>query len=107
VIRPLLLVLVGGVVGSLLRWGLTDLAPHLGTTLAINVAGSYLLAVLVRTRPTDDWSRPLLGTGFCGGFTTMSALAVGTVASDAGTAVLYLAASLVLGVGAARLGLRG
>lgn len=104
--RPLLLVALGGVAGSLLRWGLTELSPHLWTTLAINVVGSFLLGVLVRTRPPDDWTRPLLGTGFCGGFTTMSALAVQAVTSSFATAAAYVVASLVLGVGAAQLGLR-
>ena len=106
VVRPLLLVMVGGVLGSMARWGLTDVAPHLWATLLVNVVGSYLLGALVRTVAHDSWTRPLLGTGFCGGFTTMSALAVQVVTASAATAALYLTASLVLGVAAARLGLR-
>ena len=103
----MLLVLVGGVLGSLLRWVLVDAGPDLPVTLAINVAGTVLLALLVRTREPDHWTRPLLGTGFCGGFTTMSAFAVQAVTSDPVTSAAYVAGSLLLGVGAARLVLRG
>lgn len=103
---PLAMVAVGGVGGSLSRYGLVEAAPHLLTTLAINVVGAFLLGCLVARRPAGHWSRPLLGTGFLGGFTTMSALAVQTVTSSAGPAVGYLAASMVLGVAAAVAGLR-
>lgn len=103
---PLALVALGGVLGSLARYGLVTAAPHLVTTLAINVVGSFLLGALVARRDPAHWSRPLLGTGFLGGFTTMSAVAVQVVASSAGAAVLYLTATLVLGVAAAAAGLR-
>ena len=104
--RAALLVAVGGVVGSLARYGLTDALPDLWTTFAINVAGSFLLGVLVARRPPEHWSRPLLGTGVLGGFTTMSALAVQTVDASLPTATAYLAATLVVGIGAAAAGLR-
>jgi CrcB protein len=105
VLAPMLLVALGGMLGSLARYGLVDAYPHLVTTLVINVVGSYLLGALVSRRPHDHWSRPLLGTGVLGGFTTMSALAVQTVTADPATAALYLVTSLVLGATAARLGL--
>jgi CrcB protein len=103
---PVVLVAVGGVVGSLARYGLVEAAPHLVTTLAINVVGAFLLGALVVRRPPDHWTRPLLGTGVLGGFTTMSALAVQTVTSSVVAAVAYLAASLLLGTAAAVAGLR-
>ena len=104
--RALLLVTAGGVVGSLARYGLTDAFPDLAATFAINVVGAFLLGALVVRRPVEHWSRPLLGTGFLGGFTTMSALAVQTVDASLPTATAYLAGTLVVGIGAATVGLR-
>jgi CrcB protein len=101
-----LLVAVGGVLGSLARWALTEAFPGLGTTLGINVVGSFALGLLVGLRPHGRLSRPFLGTGVLGGFTTFSALAVQTVDASRGTAVAYLAGTLVLGTAAAALGLR-
>ena len=71
-------VAVGGAAGASLRWWLGTLAPDDGgfpwTTFAINVAGSFLLALLPRLT-----TRPLvvaaLGPGLLGGFTTLSAYA--------------------------------
>ena len=78
--RLLAAVAVGGALGALARWGLTEAFPNDAdafpwTTLAINVAGSFRLALLptfavVRRR------RDLavgLGPGVLGGFTTLSA----------------------------------
>lgn len=76
----LALVGVGGAVGTLARYLLAAALPlHSSTAvLAINVAGSFVLGLLVagfaRRAPRLQL---LLGTGFCGGFTTYSALAVG------------------------------
>ncbi len=111
------LVAVGGGVGTGVRYLLTELLPTPGfpvVTLLINVAGVFLLVVLVQLlgrvaadRPARaDALRLLLGTGLLGGFTTYSALAVDTVAADTVVAsLLYSAGTLVLGLAAAALGL--
>jgi fluoride exporter len=70
-------VAVGGAVGAVARHLLDHLVPLAGpwVTLAINVSGSFLLALLpalavVRRHPLLP---PALGPGVLGGFTTLSA----------------------------------
>lgn len=110
-------VFVGGLLGGLAREGLTDAWPG-GTipwaVLLINVVGSFVLGAvaelasrrMVHRHPVlvVRVGRPLLGTGFCGGFTTFSSLAVAldTLTRDGrpGAAALYLVLSLVLGLAA-------
>ena len=46
----------------------------------------------------------LLGTGFCGGFTSFSTFAVQAVERPARTATAYVVATAVLSVGACALG---
>lgn len=79
--RILLVVALGGAAGAVLRWLLGAAFPDGSgfpwTTFAINVSGSFLLALLpaldaVRTRPTLVAG---LGPGLLGGFTTLSAYA--------------------------------
>jgi len=77
-VTKLLLVALGGAVGSVLRFGIQrglNLSFPYGTLL-VNLAGSFLIGVLLATasRPfTSDYGRLLLVSGFCGGFTTFSA----------------------------------
>lgn len=112
--RTLAAVAVGAAAGGALRLTIDTLLPHGEadlpvSTLIINVAGSFLLAVLVaRVWPTAaPWLRAGLGAGFAGTFTTFSAFAVSLVTlGPSWTAVLYLVLTLVLGLGAALLGLR-
>jgi CrcB protein len=82
-------------------------------TLLINVSGSFLLAFLVVVT-TDRLglgpeARLLLGTGFCGGYTTFSTFTYETLALAEGGALLPAAlnvlTSLVLGLLAALLGI--
>lgn len=104
---PLLVaaVVLGGAAGGLLRWWLGILAPistgFPWTTFAINVGGSFALAVLpaaaeVRRRPVLVAG---LGPGVLGGFTTLSTYSEETRALLAGgqvlLAVAYLLATLV------------
>jgi CrcB protein len=110
-------VLVGGILGTAARLGLDDLIPHTRTTfplstLIINVAGSLILGFLIARvwSIAPNWLRAGIGPGVLGGFTTFSAVMVSMVTMAAGGQVLlalvYLAATLILGFGAAALGLR-
>jgi CrcB protein len=112
---PLLLVVaLGGALGSVARYGIAVAVPHGRAelpvaTLLVNVVGSLLLGVLVAGWTDAKWVRPFLGTGVLGGFTTFSALALETdrlVDHAPAVAVLDLALSLVLGLLAALAGLR-
>ena len=74
-----LLVAAGAALGATLRFWV---AHHLDDrtpwgTLAVNVAGSFVLGLLVGSDPSAH-ALALLGTGFCGGLTTYSAFAVQT-----------------------------
>jgi CrcB protein len=113
----LLAVFVGGLIGCSARLGIDALLPHTSadafpwSTLIINVIGSFVLGLLVaRVWPTaPDWLRYGLGTGVLGSFTTFSAVVVSLLQLTGVfpmVAAVYLLASLVLGLGAAWLGLR-
>lgn len=111
--RFIALVAVGGAVGSLARFGVGEL---LGTasgfpigTLTVNLVGAFALGVLLEwlaVRGSDAGhrraARLLLGTGFLGGFTTYSALAVETDAllrdGRLGLALTYALVTVMVGL---------
>lgn len=79
--RNLFVVGLGGLLGTLVRYVLQEWqSPYLFPwfTLLTNISGSFLLGALtawLHTRQRDtEWMKLGLGTGFCGGFTTMSTL---------------------------------
>lgn len=85
--RSFALVVAGGTAGTLSRYGVTQWLGSDGLfpldTFAVNVTGSFVLgallaALLVRGDDEARTARLLLGTGFLGGYTTYSALAVQT-----------------------------
>jgi CrcB protein len=115
-VRSILAVFVGGSIGTCLRLLLDDTIVHTDqtfpwSTLIINILGSFVLAILVsRVWPVvPDWVRAGLGPGLLGGFTTFSAVMASMVTLAASSQTLlalgYLGVSLVLGFGAAALGL--
>lgn len=103
--RLLVAVAIGGAIGAWGRWGLTGAFPadpdaFPWATFAINVVGSFALALLptlavVRRRRVLTVG---LGPGVLGGFTTLSAYSEQTRAlldhGQAGTAALYLVGTL-------------
>jgi fluoride exporter len=111
--REVLLVGAGGFLGATLRYGVSQaMAPWTGTfpwaTLSINVLGCLLIGLLM---PAVE-QRPLwlvfVVPGVLGGFTTFSAFGHETwKLAEGGRAVLagvYVAASVVAGLGAVWLG---
>jgi fluoride exporter len=121
-VAPLLVVALGGAIGTACRYGVSMLlgpaAAESGgppwDTLTVNLTGAGLLGVLVGAllkRPNAPvLLRPFAGTGVLGGYTTFSALALETVQRwDSGHPVLaamYLVVSIAAGVLAATAGIR-
>ena len=99
------LVAVGGSIGALARWSVGTVAPGPAGTLLVNVAGSFLLAVLT-TRETSAEFRSFGAAGFCSSFTTYSALAVESVGLGPFAGVGYLVVTHVAGLLAASVGVR-
>lgn len=108
----LVAIAVGGAVGALARAGLGEALPAgrwPWATLVANIAGTLLLAALaalIALRPhLPHWLHPLVAVGFCGSLTTFSAIQVESVLmmreGMSTDAVLYVAASVVLGLIAA------
>lgn len=110
------LVFAGGCLGGYARYAVTTAWTQPATafpwsTFAVNTLGAFVLgAVVVLATRGSRWLRPLAGTGFCGGLTTFSALAVAADRLAAhghlATAIAYLVASTLAGVAAAWLGFR-
>ena len=83
--RILGVVALGGVIGSLARYGLAEALPHgpgefPWATFVVNVLGCFAIGVLLAriTPRSHPLLRPFLGTGILGGFTTFSTFAVDT-----------------------------
>jgi CrcB protein len=107
-VNPLLLVGGGGVAGALARHLLGErIETRIVDTLAVNVLGSLLLGVLLAA-PVGGSVLLLVGTGFCGAFTTFSTFAFETVrlaeTGEPARALGNAAVNLVGAVGAVFLG---
>ena len=108
-----LAVAAGGALGSLGRWALAGALPEAADgwpwgTLLVNVTGALAMGLLIAwlaDRELPAWVRPFVATGLLGGWTTYSAFALDTVSLSPVVAVGYVAATVVLGVGACALGL--
>jgi len=97
-----LLVGVGGFLGSIARYGVgMALGGH--GTLVVNIAGCFVIGLLAGRGGFSTPARAFLFSGVLGGFTTFSAFGFETFqllrAGQWPTAALSLATQLVLGVG--------
>jgi CrcB protein len=114
-LKNYLLVAIGGMTGSLLRYGMSQLvrsASFPSATLLVNLVGSFAIGIILGCYSTnssqDESLRLLLATGLCGGFTTFSAFSAENWQliqnGNYSTALLYIAATLLLGIGATAFG---
>lgn len=120
--KGILLVGIGGFVGSVARYKLGGwLLHHTAqqkfpfSTFAVNVAGCLAIGILAGLAEKHDLVSPslrlLLFTGLLGGFTTFSAFGLETVfllrRGEPWVALAYALGSVVLGVLAVWLGIKG
>jgi CrcB protein len=117
--RDLVLVAVGGGVGSSLRY---LVGKAMGSqadvvfpwhTLAVNLSGAFLIGVLIVAAARQGWPgwwRPLIAVGVLGGYTTFSTFSLDTYRlleeGHPGQAALNAFGTLAAGLVAVWLGLR-
>ena len=103
----LILVAIGAVPGALIRWQAAGVYFGDGDNVIVNVAGAFILGLLVGRGVDARWQL-LVGTGFCGSFTTFSAWMVDCVVLMAAgqwfQAAGLLGITLGLGLGFGALG---
>lgn len=111
--RELAAVFTGGVLGALARVGLSRAfasgdASWPWAVLLINISGALLVGYLV-TRlqerlPLSTYRRQLMGTGFCGAYTTFATMQLELLnmwnAHRYGLAAAYLGSSVICGYAA-------
>jgi CrcB protein len=111
-IQSLLLVGAGGFLGSVTRYfvsrtidtNFNRIFPY--GTLTVNILGAFLLgiiyAIALKKTGSSETIKLLLGTGFCGGFTTFSTFAWENLQlisqKNSFEAFAYILASLVIGI---------
>lgn len=102
-----LLVGVGGAAGALARYAVDVALGGRRATLAVNALGSLLLGAASVRYAAGAMPALLVGTGFCGAFTTFSSFAVAVVegTTDGADGVsAYAVGTLVVAVSAVLLG---
>ena len=118
-LKNFLLVGLGGMIGSILRYAASLFIKNPATgfpfaTFSVNIIGSFIIGWVFGISLKEgminwDW-KLFLTTGICGGFTTFSALSLEGVAllqqQRYGTFALYFIMSILLGLAAAWLGLQ-
>ncbi len=113
-LKNILLVGIGGMIGSVLRYLATHFIRHDSfpyATFIINVVGSLIIGLVMgvaaRQEGFANW-RLFLTTGICGGFTTFSAFAWENMQllnqERYGSFVLYTGGTLVFGLAAVTVG---
>jgi CrcB protein len=106
---------VAGALGALTRYAIgqaVGVRSFPWATLGINVTGSYALALVLTVALRRHWPEHVtipLGTGFLGAYTTFSTFSYESMTllrtDRTGTALAYVACSVVFGVAGAALGL--
>ncbi|MEO7530214.1 MAG: fluoride efflux transporter CrcB [Sediminibacterium sp.] len=113
-LKNIILVGLGGMIGSMLRYLASHFIRHESfpyATFTVNLLGSLLIGAIMGMAAKQEgfanW-RLFLATGICGGFTTFSAFAWENMQflnqARYGSFVLYTGGTIVLGLAAVTLG---
>lgn len=112
--KDLLLVFLGGGIGSVLRYlinlGVSRYSTFPIGTIIVNVVGSLIIGYIISAYSVDKyhWSRLIFVVGFCGGFTTFSAFSLDIISMLKqqlyGSAVLYVSLSIIISLLATYIG---
>jgi fluoride exporter len=96
-----------GLLGAKLHWHAS------WATLAANTLGCFVIGIIAQLAAKhliDESTRTIYAVGFCGGFTTFSALSSESItllkSQQYGMAVCYIAVSIALGMLAVVFGMR-
>lgn len=119
-IRNILLVALGGALGSVARFLLSAVVQEQAQssfpwgTMTVNILGCLIIGFVTALASEHGIVSPalklILTTGFCGGFTTFSTFVNETVSLGSGEsyalAILYIVVSVCLGLVAAIIGMQ-
>lgn len=117
--KTFLFVGLGGAAGSVARYGVSLAVnkywsqPYPLATFLINITGALLIGLLFGLSSRNQWLQGggwlIMATGFCGGFTTFSTMALENVTliqkQNSITAIVYTGLSLIIGLLLCRLGM--
>jgi CrcB protein len=119
-LKTILLIGSGGFLGSIARYGLQQLTHKVIATtfpfgtLLVNIIGCFAIGLIYGSASksnwlTEDW-KLFLAVGICGGFTTFSSFSHENIKllqeGHALQALLYIAASLFIGLAMTFLGIQ-
>ena len=112
-LNNLILVFIGGGIGSILRFGTNSFINHyafnqLGT-LVVNVLGSFLFGIIVAIgEDKSNYFNLFLLTGLLGGFTTFSQFSYDVItlqSNDNLYSIIYVFTSVLMSISMAILGI--